>query len=89
MSRHCDFCRYALNEDYGYSNYTTEGTTFWCLKSVHPNDGFDRFYGTDKRQNFAIDCPEFSEGIPVEMDVDGDLAPYSDDPEILDLLARR
>ena len=87
MSRNCGECRFALFEDYGYSNYTTEGTTFYCLRNAHPSDGFDRFYGRDDRLGYAAQCASFSEGEPVEMDVDGENAPYSDDPEVLDLLA--
>lgn len=82
----CNECRYALFQDEGYSNYTVEGTVFYCLKKAHPADGFDRWYGEDKRLNHAQECTEFSKGDPVCMDVDGDDAPYTDDPEILDLL---
>lgn len=86
MSRSCNTCRYALFEDYGYSNYTVEGTSFSCLKKAHPEDGFDRWYGQDKRLDFGQDCATYAFGDPVEMDVDGECFPYSDDPEILDLL---
>ncbi len=86
MSRSCNTCRYALFEDYGYSNYTVEGTSFYCLKNAHPSDGFDRWYGEDKRLDFGKDCETYILGDPVDKDVDAELAPYTDDPEILALL---
>lgn len=64
-----------------------EGTTFHCLKRAHPCDGFDRWYGEDKRLGFAEGCEAFEAGEPVEVDVDGELAPYSWDAEVLALMA--
>ena len=59
----CLDCKFSLSEDFGYSNYTTEGTTFSCLKGLHPEkDGFDEFYGEDKRLEFAQECPGFAAG---------------------------
>jgi len=66
----CDACRWCLLEDYGYSNYTVEGTYVHCLKELHPGSGFDRFYGDDSRLDVAASCPAFSPGEPVEVDVD-------------------
>lgn len=88
MKRSCNECRYALFEDYGYSNYTVEGTLFHCLKKSHPEDGFDRWYGEDKRLDFAKECGDFSRGEPVEMDVDRELAPFTEDPEIRALMEK-
>ncbi|KKN52634.1 hypothetical protein LCGC14_0610280 [marine sediment metagenome] len=91
----CEDCKFCLFEDYGYSNYTTEGTEFICLKKLHPDGSFDRFYGEDKRLNFASKCSSFTEGQPVEVDCDReDLKNYNDslssvytaDPEIKALL---
>lgn len=87
MSKNCGGCRFALFEDHGYSNWTVEGTTFHCLKAAHPNDGFDRWYGEDKRLCYAEECGPFEAGEPVEVDVDGELAPYSSDAEVLALMA--
>lgn len=69
----CNDCKYAIFQDYGYSNYTTEGTTFYCAKKAHPSDEFDRWYGKDERLNFAAECKEFSKGDSIDMDVDGDI----------------
>lgn len=79
MTKKCDVCRWCLLEDYGYSNYTTEGTYVHCLKNLHPESGWDRFYGEDKRLLFAETCPSFEEGEPVSVDVEHDcLAKYND-----------
>ncbi len=90
----CDGCKWALHQDFGYSNYTTEGTTFSCLKDLHPEkEGFDEFYGEDKRLEFAQQCPGYvaGEGTYVDCDreqegPDGDMSNYNSDPEVLALL---
>lgn len=69
----CNSCKYAIFKDYGYSNYTTEGTQFYCAKNLHPADGFDRFYGEDKRLDYAAKCGGFECGDSIEMDVDGEV----------------
>lgn len=66
----CLNCRFAIHEDFGYSNYTTEGTTFHCAKKAHPDGEFDEFYGEDKRLKYGADCKAFEEGDGVSMDVD-------------------
>lgn len=66
----CDSCRFACLEDFGYSNYTVEGTTFSCLQHVHPDGEFDHFYGDEKRLGYAEQCEVFQEGEPVHIDVD-------------------
>lgn len=66
----CRNCKFAVHIDYGYSNYTVEGTTFYCGKKLHPDGEFDEFYGEDKRLKFAETCPSFEEGDGVTMDVD-------------------
>ena len=82
----CSECKYKYMQDYGYSNYTVEGTTFYCLKKSHPDDGFDRFYGEDARLDFASKCSEFEKGDGIDIDVDmeaGNINDYTDDPEII------
>lgn len=68
--RTCMDCRFAVHEDFGYSNYTVEGTTFHCAKKLHPDGEFDEFYATDKRLKHAAKCDAFEEGEGVWMDVD-------------------
>jgi len=85
----CMGCKWALHDDYGYSNYTTEGTYFHCLKKMHPEDGFDEFYGEDKRMDFAQECAGYQAGEGTSLDCardeekDGDFAAYQKDPEVL------
>ena len=68
--RTCSGCRFAVFEDYGYSNYTVEGTEFSCAKRLHPDGSFDRFYGENPKLDYAQRCAGFESGDPVEMDVD-------------------
>lgn len=70
--KRCDDCLFAVFKDEGYSNYTVENTDFYCAKKLHPDGKFDRFYGEDKRLEFAENCSGFVAGPPVEVDVDGD-----------------
>lgn len=71
MTEHtCMNCRFAVHMDFGYSNYTTEGTTFACAKKAHPDGEFDEFYGEDKRLKYGADCKNFEAGEGVFMDVD-------------------
>ena len=84
--KNCADCQYAVMKDWGYSNWTVEGTSFFCVKQLHPNDGFDRFYGEDVRLQFAEECESFKDGDPIEMDVDSEERPFTHDPELLMLL---
>lgn len=68
--RSCNNCKFAVMKDFGYSNYTVEGTQFVCANNCHPNGEFDRFYGEDKRLEFGAECPQYEQGVPIEMDVD-------------------
>lgn len=68
--RNCSECRFAIFRDYGYSNWTVEGTQFMCAKRLHPDDSFDRFYNVNPKLEYAEKCDGFVEGIPVDMDVD-------------------
>jgi hypothetical protein len=70
MTKKCDECSNCVLEYYGYSNYTVEGTYVHCSLKLHPEDGFDRFYGEDKRLEFAETCKEFTPGGAIEVDVD-------------------
>lgn len=86
--RTCGGCRWALGDDYGYSNYTTEGTYFHCLKKLHPEDGFDMFYGEGRRLDFAAKCSGFEAGEMTLLDCDreeqkgDDFSAYTKDPEV-------
>ena len=84
----CTNCKYCYLQDAGYSNYTVEGTEFYCLKKQHPSDGFDVWFGKDERLEHAGECKSFSAGEVLMIDVDmidGDISNYTDDPEIIEL----
>ena len=70
--KNCKDCRFSIMQDFGYSNYTVEGTTFYCGLNVHPNNGFDHFYGEDERLNYADQCSNYDEGCGINLDVEGD-----------------
>jgi hypothetical protein len=88
----CSDCKYHIDEDTGYSNWTVEGTDIDCLLKLNPGLPKDRWYNEDPVLDFANQCEKFVEGPGVEVDVDiglGDLMNYSDDPEIKELLSKR
>jgi len=65
----CSDCVYSIHVDFGYSNYTVEGTTVNCAKGLI--EPFDRWYGKDPRDAFAETCPHFNdEGDPAKVDCD-------------------
>lgn len=72
----CNECKFAIFKDHGYSNYTVEGIHFTCAIKKHPDvvteEGFDRYYGTDERLNYAEKCLEFTVGDPISICVEGD-----------------
>jgi hypothetical protein len=85
----CSDCRYAMEHDWGYSNYTVEGTEIVCLLDLNPQFPVDRFYGEEPALNFAETCSKFSEGGAVGVDCDqelGALENYTDDEEIKQIL---
>lgn len=88
----CNDCKYSIIEDYGYSNYTVEGSDIDCLNGLNPGFPVDNWYGDSKETKFGATCPAFFAGTGVAVDVDrdeGELVNYSDDPEIKVLLEAR
>lgn len=75
----CTDCKFALLKDYGYSNYTVEGTEFNCLKNLNPSSGIDIWYNEAPELLFAEQCNSFSEGDPFRLSVEDNLEPYSYD----------
>ena len=61
---------FAFFVDTGYSNYTVEGTLFHCGVRKNPHGVFDRWYGEDRRLNYAAQCDNYIKGKPVMMDVE-------------------
>lgn len=75
--RACTTCLLCLREDYGYSNYTTEGTTLGCLAGLNPAlDGMEDEWRPDLSPamavalDVALTCPRYREGAPATLDVD-------------------
>ena len=68
----CDLCVHALLWDYGYSDYTVEGTNVICMQKLHPDPEFDRFYGPAAKLKFAEQCPQFAPGQVDYLNVDYD-----------------
>lgn len=68
----CNNCKFAIFQDTGYSNYTVEGTDFYCAKKAHPSDGFDAWYGEHEGFKFGETCPSRSEGEPIQLRVEDD-----------------
>lgn len=94
-TRTCETCKWCVMQDHGYSNYTVEGTTVHCLKKLHPEDGFDRWFGDDKRIAFANECAGYEAGEAVSIDCDREglkkwedplSSAYTSDPEVGRLL---
>jgi hypothetical protein len=72
MKNLCENCKYATYTDYGYSNYTVEGTDFECAKKLHPGGIFDAFFNKAPEFKLLEDCSGFEEGDTIHMDVDGE-----------------
>ena len=72
----CSLCQFCLQDDYGYSNYTTEGSTFHCLLGLNPAlEGQEEQYTRMTQEmadalDVAKTCPSFLSGAPVTLDVD-------------------
>lgn len=64
--------------DYGYSNYTTEGTSLSCLAGLNPAlHGHDEPYREVSRElaaalDVAKSCPRYRPGAPAWTDTDTD-----------------
>ncbi|MGZ8887947.1 MAG: hypothetical protein ACXW1D_00145 [Halobacteriota archaeon] len=68
--KNCSDCKYAVWQEYGYSNWTVEGTDFSCANKLHPEGSFDRFYNVNPKLEYAQQCPGFVEGEGICMDVE-------------------
>lgn len=88
----CTECKFCLLEDYGYSNYTVEGTDASCLLELNPDFPVDNWYGESPAHDFANVCPRFKEGNPVEIDVEcesGHILNYVCDGEVYSIIERQ
>lgn len=63
----CDDCKFCVYQDYGYSNYTVEGTNISCLADKF--EEYEQSYN-DVVDNRAITCDHFNKGESWHIDVD-------------------
>lgn len=91
--RLCTTCKFCVQEDYGYSDYTMEGTTLACLRGLNaPINGIDN---GDKNLaeviRFAETCAyyEFGDGPTRDVDCEVTAEEYKDDPDVYELLKAR
>lgn len=63
----CRDCQFAVFRDYGYSDYTVEGTEFNCAKQLHLDGEFEPTFDDDKRLKYADECKGFKEGKPIDL----------------------
>lgn len=74
----CTNCIFCKIQDYGYSNYTVEGSTGSCLFNLVPE--FENTSYPDEQQakllenvkDIAEKCPHFTEGTGLYFDCDGE-----------------
>lgn len=76
VERACTTCVFCLREDYGYSNWTTEGSYLHCLRGLNPAlDGQEEPWRDPTPElaaalDVALTCPSYREGVPAQLDVD-------------------
>lgn len=51
--KRCTDCKYCVVHDFGYSNYTVEGTNIECLLNKNPHTPFDHWYGEESKLTYA------------------------------------
>lgn len=88
----CNECKFCVLEDYGYSNWTVEGTNADCLLDMNPWFPVDQGWDTAEELDFANVCPRFKSGDPIHVDVDheeGRLLNYAYDGEVKEMLERK
>lgn len=74
--KNCTKCRHSALKDYGYSNFTVEGTNFHCLKQQNPGitrngisyESWENHEGSPF--NYAESCREFRKGTSQEFAVE-------------------
>lgn len=70
----CKTCRFSVSCDYGWSNYTVEGTVNHCgsrIETVRKNfEPFDNGYGKAHEFEKYNDCVGFESGYGIGIDVD-------------------
>lgn len=89
----CTQCRFCAQYDYGYSNWTVEGSTLACIAGLNPDmEGKEEGYRPDESVQAILrkaeSCQKFSEGSGPSFDCDGEVTAedYKGDPEVYAML---
>jgi hypothetical protein len=94
----CTLCKFCVEEDYGYSNWTMEGTSLDCLYGLNnPLSGeeapssYRKDHGVEAAIRFAEECPVFTEGEGPHRDVERETTAedYRNDAVLYPLLLKR
>ena len=88
MTNKCQQCKYHVNQDTGYSNWTVDGSNVTCLKGKY-KDLEDSCKCEEKEFYKQFDnCEFFKEGCYITFDVDGEttIEDYKEDEEVYNLL---
>lgn len=70
--RSCNQCSHRFYKDYGYSDYTVEGTDIYCRNDLNPDYPHPEPYKHEEQKGphaFAENCPSYQEEEPVGFDV--------------------
>ena len=98
IPRLCTTCKFCASKDYGYSNYTVEGTGLYCIQKVNVElDGYERPWSiisgrgaptVESVIRVAETCRLYVEGDGPAFDVDGYTTKesYKDNPEVYAVL---
>ena len=68
-TKKCSNCSFCLLKDYGYSNWTVDGTNSVCRRGKRPT--FDVGWNDDNENDlFAQECSEYFYGQPLKRRVE-------------------
>ena len=91
VARTCTTCEFCLRDDYGYSNWTVEGTSLHCLKGLNPKlDGKEDETWREpspevvEALDVALTCESYVQGAGVWLDCDREGWPYKEEEQTLD-----
>jgi hypothetical protein len=70
--RTCIECKFCMQQDYGYSNYTVEGTNARCLFGLVGEFDTGEERQVEAAKQVCQGCPHFSQGTGLYFDCDGD-----------------
>lgn len=82
MPKNCADCKNCVMVDYGFSDWTVEGTDLICAKGAHPKMPFDRWYNENTLVTFAENCSEYVESdnvIHINVEFDRNSGWWSED----------